>query len=84
MFVRIWYDVDGPQPGEWIDLTEDPEIKMEDVEESPPEVPAADSGVECFCRDEAVVSPKFILACGHFGHFCCLARWGGINPTCPS
>ena len=42
------------------------------------EVPVADSCVVgCFCDDEEAENPLFILHCGHKGHFCCLATWGG-------
>ena len=84
VFVRHWFEIDGDEEGEHFDLTMDPEIKMEDIEESAPEVPPAEPVVECFCLDDEVESPPFILHCGHVGHFCCWREWGLRNPSCPS
>ena len=77
-----WIELDSNEEGEHFDLTEDdPEIKMEDLDETPP--PRIWTCSICLDEGEACHPTHFKTDCNHDFHRECLEEWCKKETWCP-
>ena len=77
-----WIELDSNEEGEHFDLTEDdPEIKMEDLDEAPP--PRVFTCSICLEDGEATDLEHYKTGCNHDYHRKCLNEWCKKKTWCP-